>query len=52
MSTTLCSAAVSGAGYWTCDVVGGCGDCRHLAVEIQDAEQIAQWDAARAAGKA
>ena len=45
-----CNAALSGQGYWTCDVPGGCSDCRSLAREINDTEQIATWNAERAEG--
>lgn len=45
---TECHAARTGEGYWTCDVPGGCADCRALAAEIDDTEQIAAWDAERA----
>lgn len=38
-----CNAALSGAGYWTCDVPGGCKDCRALAREIDDQEQLQTW---------
>lgn len=31
-----CHAARTGEGYWTCDVPGGCVDCRALAAEIDD----------------
>ena len=47
MTTANCHAARTGEGYWTCDVPGGCGDCRTLAVEIEDRAQIAAWDAER-----
>lgn len=46
---TPCRAARTGEGYWTCDVPGGCGDCRHLAVALPDPDQIAEWNAERAA---
>lgn len=39
-----CYAATSGEGYWTCDTPGGCPDCRALAREINDTEQLATWD--------
>lgn len=31
-----CHAARTGEGYWTCDVPGGCTDCRALAAELGD----------------
>lgn len=43
-----CHAARTGAGYWTCDVRGGCSDCRALAREIGDTEQLAEWKAEKA----
>jgi hypothetical protein len=33
---TICYAARTGEGYWTCDVPGGCTDCRALARELGD----------------
>jgi hypothetical protein len=45
MDTTECHAARASEGYWTCDVPGGCSDCRALAREIDDTEQIVRWDA-------
>lgn len=42
-----CHAARTGEGYWTCDVPGGCSDCRALAREIDDTDQIAQWSLGR-----
>lgn len=39
----LCSAALTGNGYWTCDVVGGCRDCRLLARAIGDTETLDGW---------
>lgn len=44
---TCTHAARTGEGYWTCDVPGGCADCRDLASEIDDDEQINEWDAQR-----
>lgn len=41
---TDCSAARTGEGYWTCDQPGGCDDCRRLAVEIDDHEQLSVWN--------
>lgn len=38
-----CSAAITGDGYWTCDVPGGCTDCRRLARAIDDKYQLAIW---------
>lgn len=38
-----CYAARSGEGYWTCDVPGGCPDCRSLATEINDTAQLDAW---------
>lgn len=38
---TECSAARTGDGYWTCDVPGGCPDCRTLALELNDRETFA-----------
>lgn len=48
-SATPCHAARSGEGYWTCDVLGGCSDCRSLAREISDLDTIAFWDSEKAA---
>lgn len=47
-TTNPCHAATSGDGYWTCDTLGGCADCRQLARELSDTEQLAEWDAAKA----
>jgi hypothetical protein len=44
---TECSAAKTGLGYWTCDVPGGCRDCRVIAIEANDTEQLATWNAER-----
>lgn len=46
-TTILCSAEISGYGYWTCDVHGGCPDCRRLAYDAQDEMQLALWNAQR-----
>lgn len=35
-----CHAARTGEGYWTCDIPGGCVDCRALAAEIGDTVSI------------
>lgn len=37
------ACAGTGTGYWNCDVPGGCSDCRSLAREIGDADQLAAW---------
>lgn len=42
---TLCSAATTGQGYWTCGAHGGCRDCRRLAHQADDEMQIALWNA-------
>jgi hypothetical protein len=42
-----CSATKTTMGYWTCDVPGGCSDCRAIAREANDTEQLAVWDAER-----
>lgn len=40
-----CFAATSGEGYWTCDTLGGCPDCRALARAIDDADTLEGWRA-------
>lgn len=44
-----CSAAATGLGYWTCDVHGGCSDCRSIARSANDRDLLNEWDAERAA---
>lgn len=39
--TTKCAGV--GVGYWECDVVGGCADCRRIARVAEDSEQLAEW---------
>lgn len=41
--TTRCIAAVTGNGYWVCDVLGGCRGCRDLALGAEDKEQLKAW---------
>lgn len=43
MPTTTTTCAGDGTGYWNCDVPGGCADCRSLAREIEDTEQLSVW---------
>lgn len=38
-----CHAARTGEGYWTCDVPGGCPDCRRLAIELDDKATLDTW---------
>lgn len=40
-TTTPCAG--EGVGYFNCDVPGGCDDCRHLAISIDDFEQFDAW---------
>lgn len=47
MATEVCAAAISGQGYWTCDVVGGCDDCRRIARSANDVEVLNDWNAER-----
>jgi hypothetical protein len=51
-TTTPCYAATSGEGYWTCDQLGGCTDCRSIARSAGDTDQLQAWkeDKQRAAG--
>lgn len=45
VNSTLCEAAATGDGYWTCDTVGGCEDCRVLARQAEDDDTLEEWDA-------
>lgn len=47
ITTEQCSAARTGEGYWTCDQ-HGCSDCRSLARDIEDWDQLAEWATERA----
>lgn len=47
-TTEGCYAAISTEGYWTCDVPGGCRDCRSLARSAEDDYQLDEWKAERA----
>lgn len=38
-----CSAARTREGYWTCDVPGGCDDCRQIARDGRDWYQFKIW---------
>lgn len=40
-----CSAEITTEGYWTCDIVGGCTDCRRIAEG--DTDLLTEWKAER-----
>lgn len=44
---TTCAGV--GNGYWYCDVPGGCRGCRHLARDIEDWDQVLEWNEERKA---
>jgi hypothetical protein len=43
-TNTACHAARTGEGYWTCDHLGGCRNCRSLARSADDFDQLDNWD--------
>lgn len=50
--TDVCYAERSREGYWTCDVPGGCSECRRLAHEARDKYILLEWATERTAHEA
>lgn len=46
-----CHAARTGEGYWTCDQLGGCNDCRYLARAAEDVHRLDAWNDDRRAAR-
>lgn len=46
-----CHAAATGHGYWTCNRIGGCPDCRRMARDAEDDIILNAWKRDRAAAR-